>query len=131
MGAKVNNRNKPLKEQILRLDYLQPEKWWQRPKFRLVEPLYFKGIRVHSGFVTDMGTIPRSIWIFFDPINRYGHAVVIHDFALETGLENPHKLFKSALSELGVGNFRMTAMFKAVKTWGRVSKLIKKLRCYL
>ena len=128
-NKQLMNRGKLLHEQTLRVDYIQPKKWYDRPTYRLVLPIYFRDIRVPAGFVTDMGTIPRVMWFAFDPVNQYGHAVVVHDYALGVMRRpNADRRFREALREVGVPELRVQAMFNAVLHYGYVAEWVKGLR---
>jgi len=122
------NKGLPLDRQILRLDYIQPKRWWMRPTFRVVLPLYFLDVTVESGFVTDMGTIPRFLWWLFDPINRYGRAVVIHDKALHImQRDNADNRFREALKAENVEGVRAIAMYRAVSVYGKLERLLSSI----
>ena len=62
-------------------------------KFRLMllTPLEYesaslnKRIIVPKDFVTDLASIPRSLWSFLPPLGRYDRAAVVHDWLYQTG----------------------------------------------
>lgn len=125
----TENKDLPLDKQVLRMDYIKPDKWYVRPRFRIVLPIYFRDIKVPSGFITDMGTIPRSLWFVFDPINQYGHAVVIHDYALKI-MQRPNadRRFREALRAVGVSEWRVMAMYNSVSQYGKMVTWWSKIR---
>lgn len=126
-GSEINNEGRKLYAQVLRTDYIRPNAWIDRPRWRLVIPLYFKEIVVPVGFETDMGTIPRLLWTVFDPINRYAPATIVHDFALTImSREEADTLFRDALEEMQISPWRIKSMHQAVRQFGRSKLFFKK-----
>ena len=120
------NKGKALLDQVLRVDYIQPKNWYSKPNYRIVLPIYFRDFVIPEGFVTDMGTIPRSLWFIFDPINRYGHAVVVHDYALGIMTRrSADRRFREALREVGVKEWRVQCLYHAVLYYGIIVGYLK------
>lgn len=121
-----HNKDLPLHKQILRTDYIQPKHWLRKPTYKLVLPIYFRDVKVPSGFITDMGSIPRFLWFLFDPINQYAHAVVIHDYALGImSRPNADARFREALRAVGVDEWRVMSMYKSVLYYGYSAEYCK------
>lgn len=133
----TNTPETPLPAQKIYLEYIRPTAWDERPKWRLLSPIYFDDVVVPAGFITDLGTIPRIFWAVFDPVNTYAAATIIHDYRLEQG-RNPDdgkislndrkladQLFQRALHDLDVSGFRLLALSVAVKSFSRITHLFK------
>lgn len=97
-------------------------------------------VKVPDGFYTDGATIPKVFWSWLPPLSQYGQAAVLHDFLREKGLAyfdseeyigNEYKeltvtikqsdyIFLEAMRVLGVGWFKRTVMFLAVRAFAKL-----------
>ncbi|MGT3245452.1 DUF1353 domain-containing protein, partial [Yersinia enterocolitica] len=62
-------------------------------RWRLVEPFEFwltnnpdDVIKVPTGYVTDLASVPRVFWALFPPHGRYAKAAIIHDYLYDNAL---------------------------------------------
>lgn len=86
-------------------------------------------IFVHAGFKTDFASIPGFAWsIIGHPTGKYGKASVVHDYIYRypvCGVEKPRsrrrcdQIMLEAMKVLGVGWWRRSAMYFAVRAGGR------------
>lgn len=101
------------------VEILEAEKWWERTRYRLINPLAIGIYSAPSGFVTDGATVPRVLsilgavlvvfgkssesWccvltglllmlgvVWFPPVGRYMKAAIIHDHLLALHPNNRH-----------------------------------------
>jgi len=120
----------------LHLEFIDGTFW------RLLAPfIYYVGekssdefVLVRRGFKTDFASIPRIAWpIIGHPAGRHGKAAVVHDFLYQypdDGVDKPRKrrrcdqIFLEALTVLGVGWWKRSAMYFAVRVggWGAWKK---------
>ena len=87
-------------------------------------------IFVTAGFKTDFASIPRFAWpIIGHPTGKYGKAAVIHDWLYEfpsDGVEEQRsrrrcdQIFLEGLKVLGVGWWKRSTMYSAVRVGGWV-----------
>ncbi|RUM91066.1 MAG: hypothetical protein DSZ27_07345 [Thiomicrospira sp.] len=105
-----------------------PLKWWQRPYFKLLNPIECAGHHVPVGFISDGATVPRILWPIFPPIGRYLKATLVHDYYLMRGFERRQCdiWFRECLEELSISPWRVTAMFYAVRGYGVIKLAIFK-----
>lgn len=78
-------------------------------------------IIVPIGFVTDFASIPRFLWAIVPPWGQHGKAAVVHDFLYKSHLfsrKESDDIFLDAMTVLGVGKFKRTAMWMAVRSFG-------------
>ncbi len=58
-----------------------------RNEWLLLEPLEFtyKSVdyHVHTGFKTDLASVPKCFWWFLPPYGKYTKAAIIHDYLLQ------------------------------------------------
>lgn len=84
-------------------------------------------LKVPKGFVTDLASVPRVLWVFFPPYGKYTEAAVVHDYLYseinDTGInrELADKIFNHIMKELGVSFYKRNSMYRAVRTFGEAS----------
>lgn len=80
---------------------------------------------VPEGFQTDLMTMPRIFWPFLPPHDpRYAAACVLHDYLCRwQGFSRvvADAVFYEALRVLGVGWFKATLIYAAVRLWGALT----------
>ena len=109
----------------LQVEIIPPDRWWRRPRYRLLKPLTLAGITVPAGFVSDGATTPRLLWPLFPPVDRYTPAAFLHDYLLEKG-ENraaADHLFRAALAQLRIRHWRRVLMYLAVRARAWTTRL--------
>lgn len=84
---------------------------------------------VPAGFLTDGASVPRPFWWLIPPFGEHGQAAVLHDILCETGTmfrnEIPQRvsrkqadqIFRDAMKAAGVGWFKRSFMYAAVRAW--------------
>lgn len=83
-------------------------------------------IDVKKGFVTDLASVPRFMWVIFSPIDEYAKAAIVHDFlySTESGLsysrQESDNIFLEAMTVLGVPVYRKYPVWLAVRLFGWV-----------
>ncbi|CAL7913863.1 DUF1353 domain-containing protein [Fusobacterium necrophorum subsp. funduliforme] len=84
-------------------------------------------LKVPKGFVTDLASVPRVLWIFFPPFGRYTPAAVVHDYLYseinDTAInrELADRIFDYIMKELGVPFYKRSSMYRAVRMFGEPS----------
>lgn len=114
------------------------EEWDGRALVRLLEPMTYidneseVSITVPAGFVSDFLSIPWFSRLFFTPFDKGAKAGVVHDWLLYSGImskKEAHKVFRSALKDLGVSRWRRTFLYWAVH-WPFVKKVTQPNESY-
>lgn len=100
-----------------------PDDWKGKVRYRLLEPMEFADIYVPAGFTTDGASVPRWAWPVFPPVGRYFAAAVVHDYCIHVGLPWPQatRIFRNALTELGIKGWRRFFLVAAVRFWGWIT----------
>ncbi len=87
-------------------------------------------ITVPAGFITDLASVPRALWIIFPPFGKYTGAATIHDYLYVMGGKIPggarvytkayaDGIFREACLVEGVGKIKAWLMWKAVCIGGK------------
>lgn len=119
--------------------------------FRVVEPFQFYVgdsqypdaiYTIPAGFVTDLASVPRSLWAILPPHGRYAKAAILHDFLIcpqDAGIspsrllpvsrENADMIFYQAMLVLGVPSGQAWVMYCAVRAYS-VWKSINQWRIF-
>ncbi len=98
-------------------------------RWRLMEPFEFwltdapdDVIRVPTGYVTDLTSVPRLFWSIFPPHGRYAKAAIVHDWLYDNALRTKaeaDRIFLDGMTVLGVPRWRRWVMYAAVRLFGR------------
>ena len=98
-------------------------------RWRLVEPFEFwitdepgDIISVPAGYITDLASVPRVLWVLFPPHGRYAKAAIIHDWLYDNALRTKREadlIFLDGMCVLGVPQWRRWLMYIAVRLFGR------------
>jgi hypothetical protein len=100
--------------------------------FRLVHPLVFdsgvlkRSITVPVGFLTDLASIPRTIWNILPPVGAYDAAAVVHDLLYQRGTvdESPvqrvdaDRVLREGMEALGVRRWQRWTIYAGVRVGG-------------
>jgi hypothetical protein len=79
-------------------------------------------IEVPAGFVTDLASVPRILWILLPPDGKYAKAAIIHDYLYDNALRTKaeaDRIFLDGITVLGVPKWKRIVMFGAVRLFGR------------
>ncbi len=98
-------------------------------RFRLEEsmsydvgfPMSGDRITVPKGFITDFASVPRILHSVFPPRGKHSGAAIIHDYLYATqkrSRSESDSIFLEAMKVLGVGWFRRSTMYSAVRVGG-------------
>ncbi|HAP0136057.1 TPA: DUF1353 domain-containing protein [Escherichia coli] len=98
-------------------------------RWRLAEPFEFwltddpaDVIEVPAGYVTDLASVPRILWVVFPPHGRYAKAAIVHDWLYDNALRTKaeaDRIFLDAMTVLGVPCWRRRLMYLAVRLFGK------------
>ena len=108
----------------LRIEYINGDKW--RVINDHANRFYFayKNITFepHTGFITDLATIPRIFCTLLPKNGKYAPAAVIHDYIINSKQytkEMADKAFRQAMKELNVSWIKRELIYVTVKYFGR------------
>ena len=79
-------------------------------------------IDVPADYITDLASVPRVLWSVFPPHGRYAKAAIVHDYLYSNALGTKQwadSVFLEAMTVLNVPRWRRTAMYWAVRLFGR------------
>lgn len=79
-------------------------------------------IEVPAGFVTDLASVPRILWMLLPPDGKYAKAAIIHDYLYDNALRTKAEadcIFLDGMRVLGVPKWKRNVMFGAVRWFGR------------
>ena len=90
-------------------------------------------IQVPFGFESDGASVPQALWNLYPPFGKYLEAAVIHDWFCVLGhagtspisSQRAAKLFLEIMKVLGVGKWKRTKMYWAVRLAGPTFKASK------
>ncbi|HSW80190.1 MAG TPA: DUF1353 domain-containing protein [Candidatus Saccharimonadales bacterium] len=106
----------PFVKSEVALKELGPEKW------ELLEPIEYQGRKekfyVHTGFKTDLASVPRIFTWLVPRYGKYTKAAIVHDFLCETKPVNradADGLFRRMMRELNVPFLLRWMMWAAVR----------------
>lgn len=81
----------------------------------------YKTVRVPSGFVTDLASIPKVFWSILPATERYTFPAIIHDYLYWTqpvSRDVADQILKISMEELKVDSVKVAAIYNAVKMFG-------------
>jgi hypothetical protein len=114
---------------IIRVEFIPPEKWWHRAKWKLLEEYTSANyeIIVPIGFITDGASIPFFARKYFSPTGRYFGAAIVHDYIIlsEDDWDEANYQFDEEIKTLGVGKIRHWFLMTSVNIWGWFKKTFK------
>jgi hypothetical protein len=79
----------------------------------------FQPVNAPRGFVTDLASIPRILWVAFRPEGAYAYAAVVHDYLYwvqDRPREEADEIFKTAMEDSEVGWVIKEAVYLAVRS---------------
>ncbi len=104
---------------------------------RFVEPIYFlrqpivweptseqrqyKAVRVPTGFVTDLASIPRVFWSLLRPDGAYTYPAIVHDYLYwqqPCARETADMILRFGMEDFGIGRLTIETIFNAVRLGG-------------
>jgi hypothetical protein len=82
-------------------------------------------ITVPTGYITDLASIPRILWIFMPPEGRYIKAAVIHDYLCDLAkTQDDYRyaddVFYEAMRVSGVTYIEAKLMYSVVKLYHKI-----------
>lgn len=105
------------------VQHIAAEKWFQRSRWKLIEPLSISTYIVPRGFITDGVSTPLLIAWLVSPTGKAMRAAVLHDYllsAVKRGESRRYadKCFFEAMLICNVSYFRATIMYTIVRLYG-------------
>lgn len=106
------------------------DKKWTRVAVLEAEFIYdsptFGLAQIPFGFKSDGASVPRFLWNIYPPFGEYLEAAVIHDWfcvlghagTSPIGSQEAAKLFLEVMEVLGVGKWKRSKMYWAVRWFG-------------
>lgn len=85
------------------------------------KPSFGAVIRVPSGFVTDLASIPRFFWNILPPFGKYTSAAILHDWLYRRHLgtrAQADAYLLEGMSACGVGCLPRWTIYLAVRSFG-------------
>ena len=83
-------------------------------------------LEVPIGFITDLASVPRYLWLTFPPSGLHNGAAILHDYLYskfcrykDITREEADKIFLELMKELGVPAWKRYAMYYAVRLFGK------------
>lgn len=79
-------------------------------------------IRVPTGTITDLASVPRILWAVFPPHGKYAKAAIVHDYLYQQSIGSKDwadRVFLEAMAVLGVPRLSRTLMYWSVRLFGR------------
>ena len=92
--------------------------------FRLYRPVVGdqSGLVVPEGFITDLASVPRTLWTIYPPHGKYLRAAIIHDYMYHTAFKSKKHAdvcFYRNMRKYGVGRIDAKIMYRAVRSFGK------------
>jgi hypothetical protein F3_01659 len=82
-------------------------------------------IKVPAGFITDLASTPKYLWLTFPPFGRYTDAAIVHDYLYSAKCvyqnitrEQSDKIFLELMKSLGVPKWKRVLMYRGVRMFG-------------
>ena len=102
------------------VQYIMPDKWWKRAKWRLVEDyISYTDMLIPAGFITDGASVPYPLNGFYSPTGRLFEAAIVHDYCIvELGdWDYALEKFRNELEYSKMSKFRKELAIKMVEIW--------------
>jgi len=81
-------------------------------------------VKVPKGFVTDLASIPRLLWVVLPPIGKYDQAAALHDYYYQNAISTKliaDRIFLEALEVLKIPKWKRKLMYLLVRLFGKGS----------
>jgi len=116
LDARIGSRK--INGKWTRVAILDAELIYDSPEFGLVQ--------IPFGFESDGASVPKFLWSLYPPFGAYLEAAVIHDWfcvlgdagTSPIGSQGTARLFLEVMEVLGVGRWKRTKMYWAVRIAG-------------
>jgi len=123
-------KNKLYSDLVLR--YIQPDKWWERAQWELVNDYVSSdGISVPKGFITDGVSVPWPLIVFMSPTGLLFPAAIVHDYMLIStnyDWKLANEQFAKELQYINTSRFRKICALTAVKCWGKIKPILTRIK---
>lgn len=123
LDARVGSRM--IDDKWTRVAILDAELIYDSPKFGIVQ--------VPFGFESDGASVPQILWNLYPPFGKYLEAAIIHDWFCVLGedgtspisSQDAARLFLEVMKVMGIGKWKRTNMYWAVRLGGPSFKASK------
>lgn len=81
----------------------------------------FQPVKVPTGFVTDLASVPRQFWSLLRPDGSYCFAAIVHDYLYweqKVSREKADQIFRLCMRDMKVGKITIDAIYAAVRVAG-------------
>ena len=81
-------------------------------------------VTVPAGFVTDMASIPRFLWVILPPWGRYGNAAIVHDFLYwdqQMSRREADLVMYEGMQDMKVGCLKRFLIYRSLRLFGWVA----------
>lgn len=81
-------------------------------------------IEIPKGFITDLASIPRIMWVVFPPFGRYTEAAVVHDYLYinsELSRAKCDEIFFVLMLRNNVSYYKAKLLYRVVRLFGWIS----------
>lgn len=111
----------------MKVEIIVPDKLGGIVRYKTLENMVIARTPIPKGFIFDGGTIPRILWPWLPPIDKYLRSTCVHDYSideLEISWEQSTELFLLAAIEdnIEISTFKMISIISAFGAWGRLRK---------
>lgn len=98
----------------LEVTYLDNNQW------QIDEEYTRNGVSIPAGFITDLASTPRLLWVIYPPFGKYLVGAVVHDYLYS--IKHPRReadiSFRYILKQDGVGLITRWNFYLAVRLFG-------------
>jgi hypothetical protein len=80
-------------------------------------------ITVPKGTITDLASVPRSLWAIYPPHGKYAKAAIVHDYLYQkqAGKEYADSIFLEGMKVLGVPKYHANVLYYVVAAFGHAA----------
>lgn len=82
-------------------------------------------VRVPTGFVTDLASVPRCFWPILPPFGNYTEAAVVHDYLYKherhRGKEACDRILGMCARDYGTPEWQAVLLYEAVRDFGQAA----------
>jgi hypothetical protein len=79
-------------------------------------------VKVPSGFITDLTSVPRPFWVILPPQGLYAYPAIVHDYLYWTqpcDRATADLVLKLAMQDMKVGSVKVETIYNSVRLFGK------------